>query len=81
MLNAPAFFLFAGGREGAKNSPARHGQRWPTAPLDESSPESYTNGHHDREMPPPPNQKNTTRKHSHRLAPTWCGAGGMYNIW
>ena len=24
-----------------KNSPAKHGQRWPTAPLDESPPESH----------------------------------------
>ena len=63
-----------------KNSPAKHGHRWPTAPLDESPPESNgktrRNGHHDPETPPPPNQKQKpTRTHSHRLEPMWCGAG------
>ena len=44
-----------------KNSPAEHGHRWPTVPLDESPPESNgkpeRNGHHDPETLPPPNQK------------------------
>ena len=67
----------------ADNSPAKRGQRWPTAPLDESPPE--TTAQPDASVPRPenaatnqPNEK-TTRTHSHRLAPTWCGAAWIRN--
>ena len=61
-----------------ESSPAKRGQRWPTAPLDESPPE--TTAQPDATVPRPENaatfqpKEKTTRTHSHRLAPTWCGA-------
>ena len=69
--------LFDSSRPG--DSPAKHGQRWPDAPLNQSPPESH--GKTTRHRPTPQKRrhhqtKQKSQEHTvHRPAPMWCGAG------